>query len=97
MNPDEFEDRYRALETLTVHLIRHMRAYGLLDGGQVADLMSSLTDLADDDRATWCAERLVRRVNGPKPMTGTEAWDMEQALAEQRARAYGTMPVPVDL
>jgi hypothetical protein len=97
MNPDEFEDRYRALETLTVQLIRHMMVRDVFSRDQVEDLMGSLTNLAEgDEAATYCAERLVRKVIGGSATT-SEIWEQNQILAERRASIYGGLPVPVDL
>ncbi|MGC5779513.1 hypothetical protein [Methylobacterium sp. NFXW15] len=97
MTADEFEDRYRALETLTVQLIRHMMVRDVFSRDQVEDLMGSLTNLAEgDERCTYCAERLVRQVFS-KSRTMADIYDEAQVLAEQRARVYGGNPVPVDL
>ena len=97
MNPNELEDRYRALEALTVQLIRHMLVRGIFSRDHVQDLIGSLTNLAEGDgRATYCAERLARQVIGGS-VSMTELLDETQVLSERRAGLYGGMPVPVDL
>lgn len=99
MNPNEFEDRYRALEALTVQLIRHMMLRDVFSREDVEGLMDSLETVSEGDAGSaFSAERLKRMVEGSGGFQSMQDMAAEtRHLAAERARIYGCANVPADL